>query len=45
MPSLLDVRIQKLFLLTIILKVGSSFLGWYFQFQWSLGFWVPLAGC
>ncbi len=43
MPSLLAVRIQKLFLITIILKVGASFLGWYFQLQWSLGFWVPLS--
>ncbi len=43
MKSILDIRVQKLFLITIILKVGSSFLGWYFQYQWSLGFVVPLS--
>jgi hypothetical protein len=36
------IQLQKLFLVTLILKVGSSFLGWYFQLQWSLGFAVPL---
>jgi hypothetical protein len=41
--SIRDIRIQKLFLVTIILKVGSSFLGWYLQLQWSLGFLAPLA--
>ncbi|NMG56604.1 hypothetical protein [Aromatoleum aromaticum] len=36
-------QVQKLFLITLVLKVGSSFLGWLFQLQWSLGFAVPLA--
>lgn len=43
MASIFDIRIQKLFLITIILKVGSSYLGWYLQMQWSLGFWIPLS--
>lgn len=43
MPSIFDIRIQKLFLITIILKVGSSYLGWFLQMQWSLGFWIPLS--
>ncbi len=42
MQSLLDIRVQKLFLVTIILKVLSSFIGWRFQMQWSFGFAVPL---
>lgn len=42
MPSILDIRVQKLFLITLVLKVLSSGLGWFFQFPWSLGFWVPL---
>lgn len=37
------MRIQKLFLLTIVGKVASSFLGWRFGLSWSLGFGVPLA--
>ena len=43
MASIFDIRIQKLFLITIILKVGSSYLGWFLQMQWSLGFWIPLS--
>lgn len=42
MQSLLEIRVQKLFLVTIILKVLSSFIGWRFQMQWSFGFAVPL---
>jgi len=42
MPRILDIRLQKLFALTLILKVLSSGFGWYFQFTWSLGFVVPL---
>jgi methyl-accepting chemotaxis protein len=42
MGTVLDIRVQKLFLLTLVLKVGSSFLGWYFQDPWVLGFTVPL---
>jgi chromosome segregation ATPase len=43
MGSIFKIRIQKLFLITIILKVGSSYLGWYLGMQWSLGFWIPLS--
>lgn len=43
MSSLLAIRVQKLFLIAVILKVGSSFCGWYFQMQWTLGFAIPLA--
>ena len=42
MRSLLDIRLQKLFLVTLVLKVGFSFCGWYLQLSWSLGFAVPL---
>ena len=42
MHRILDIQVQKLFLLTLILKIGSSFLGWYFQYQWTLGFIAPL---
>ncbi len=42
MQSLLDIRVQKLFLVTIVLKVFSSFIGWRFQMQWSFGFAIPL---
>ena len=42
MKSILDVRIQKLFLITLVLKVGSSFLGWRLHDPWILGFAVPL---
>ena len=43
MLSVLDIRVQKLFLIVLSLKVFSSGLGWYFGFPWSLGFWIPLA--
>jgi hypothetical protein len=43
MASILDIRVQRLFIITIILKVGVSILGWIFQHQWSLGFGAPLA--
>lgn len=43
MQSLLDIRVQKLFLVTIILKVLSSFIGWWFQLQWTFGFLIPLS--
>ena len=42
MPSILDIRVQKLFLIVLILKVGSSALGWYLQRPWSLGLVVPI---
>lgn len=43
MRSIFDIPIQNLFIVAIILKVGSSFLGWWFRYPWSLGFAVPLA--
>lgn len=42
MNALLSIRVQKLFLVAVILKVGSAFFGWYLQMQWSLGFTLPL---
>lgn len=42
MRALLSIRVQKLFLVAVILKVASAFLGWYLQMQWSLGFALPL---
>lgn len=40
---MLRIRLQKLFLVAVILKVGISALGWYLQRPWSLGFWLPLS--
>jgi hypothetical protein len=37
------LQVQKLFLLTIVLKVGSSYLGWRFGQPWTLGFAAPLS--
>ncbi len=42
MNTILSIRIQKLFLLAVILKVLSAFLGWSLQLQWSLGLALPL---
>lgn len=42
MNSILDIRVQYLFFITLVLKVGSSFLGWMFQDPWILGFTMPL---
>lgn len=42
MNKLLSIRVQKLFLVAVILKVVSAFFGWYLQMQWSLGFALPL---
>jgi hypothetical protein len=41
--SILDIRVQKLFAITLALKVISSALGWYFQSPWIFGLAVPLA--
>lgn len=41
--SIFDIRVQKLFAITVVLKVVSSALGWYFQSPWILGLVVPLA--
>ena len=43
MAGILDIRVQKLFVVILFFKVLSSGLGWYFGFPWSLGFWIPLA--
>jgi hypothetical protein len=37
------IRMQKLFVVTVVLKLGTAFLGWRFSMPWSLGFAVPLA--
>lgn len=37
-----DIRVQKLFVIALVLKVFASGLGWYFQSPWILGFAVPL---
>jgi hypothetical protein len=42
MAAILDIRVQKLFVVILFFKVLSSGLGWYFGFPWSLGFWIPL---
>lgn len=36
------LSIQKLFLITIVLKIASSLAGWWFGSPWLLGFAVPL---
>jgi hypothetical protein len=43
MLNILDVRVQRLFLVILCLKVLSSGIGWYFMFPWSFGFFLPLA--
>lgn len=43
MTNSIHIRVQRLFAVVLVLKVLSSFLGWYFQFPWTLGFGVPLA--
>jgi hypothetical protein len=43
MRNILDVRVQRLFLVILCLKVLSSGIGWYFMFPWSFGFFLPLA--
>lgn len=42
MNNIPNIQLQKLFLVTLVLKVASSFLGWYFQLPWSFGFAIPL---
>lgn len=43
MARISDIRVQKLFLVVLVLKVLSSGMGWYFERPWDLGFAVPLA--
>lgn len=40
--NVMDIRIQKLFLVTLALKIGTSFLGWILRDPWILGFTLPL---
>lgn len=42
MNSIFDIRVQKLFAVALVLKVGASIVGWKFQDPWVLGFTVPL---
>ena len=42
MRGLQDIKIQKLFLVAIILKIGFSAVGWWFNDPWILGFGLPL---
>lgn len=42
MKSIRDISIQKLFAITLVLKVGASFLGWKLRDPWILGFTAPL---
>lgn len=43
MTHVLDIRVQKLFLIVLVLKILSTGLAWYLGFPWSLGFWIPLS--
>lgn len=36
-------RLQNLFLVVVILKVGCSILAWKLSSPWVIGFWLPLA--
>lgn len=40
--ALRSISIQKLFLITILLKIGASVAGWWIGSPWILGFAVPL---
>ena len=42
MLNVTKIPIQKLFLLTVILKVGSAGIGWYIGDPWGFGFALPL---
>lgn len=42
MNALQSIRVQKLFLVAVILKVVSAFFGWLLQLQWILGLALPL---
>lgn len=35
-------RLQHLFLVIVLLKVGCSVAAWYFNSPWLVGFWIPL---
>src|SRR6266853_1721976 len=40
--GVLAIPLQKLFVVTIVLKVTLSFLAWLLNSPWFLGFWAPL---
>ncbi|RWA53778.1 hypothetical protein AU476_12755 [Cupriavidus sp. UYMSc13B] len=42
MRSIFDIRVKKLFVIALVLKVGSSYLGYELQDPWILGLAVPL---
>lgn len=42
MKSIRDIRVQRLFLLALVLKLTSSFLGWMLGSPWLLGLAIPL---
>lgn len=43
MRTILNVSVQRLFLVILCLKVLSSGISWHFIFPWSFGFILPLA--
>lgn len=43
MQRKIGINVQRLFITTILLKIGLSFLGWRFQDPWVLGTAGPLA--
>jgi len=38
-----EISLQKLFIVTCILKITSSGIGWYIGSPWLFGLWVPIA--
>lgn len=43
MKRLLDIRVQKLFVIVLALKIASSGASWLLRMPWSFGFAIPLA--
>lgn len=43
MNKILDIQVQKLFVIVLFLKVVSSYIGWHFQSPWLFGTFIPLA--
>ena len=42
MGRIFSIRVQKLFVLILLLKIGTSFVGWRLHSPWALGFVAPL---
>src|SRR5688572_22071810 len=42
LDQILRVPLQKLFVVTVALKIISAFFGWHLNYPWLLGFSVPL---